>query len=52
MAELTIKFRIHVAWWVSIYVRSVAVFAVLFQVEPNIEKVLATIRRGVRVEFL
>lgn len=52
MAELTIKFRIHVAWWVPIYVRSVAVFCVLFQTEPNIDRVVATIKRGVRVEFL
>lgn len=36
----------------TIYVCSVAVFAVLFQVEPNIEKVRRTIQRGVRVEFL
>ena len=52
MAKAELHYRIHVAWWVPIYVRSVAVFAVLFQVEPNIEKVSATIKRGVRVEFL
>lgn len=47
-----LHYRIHVSWWVPIYVRSVAVFCVLFQVEPNIEKVSRTIQRGVRVEFL
>ena len=52
MAQSNLKFRVHVAWWVPIYVRSVAVFAVLFHVEPNIEKVSANIKRGVRVEFL
>ena len=52
MAQSELKFRVHVAWWVPIYVRSVAVFCVLFQTRPNTERVVATIKRGVRVEFL
>ena len=52
MVKLTIEYRIHVAWWVPIYVRSVAVFCVLFQTQPNTERIVATIKRGVRVEFV
>ena len=52
MAKAELHYRIHVAWWVPFYVRSVAVFCVLFQTQPNTERIVATIKRGVRVEFL
>ena len=52
MAKAELHYRIHVAWWVPIYIHSVALFCALFQTRPNVEKVSATIKRGVRVEFL
>jgi hypothetical protein len=46
MAALTL--RIHVAWWVRPYLRSIAFFAVLFGMEPDCEKVARTVLKGIR----
>lgn len=50
MEKLTIKLK--VAWWVSGYVRAVEVFAYLFGVEPDPDKVAKalTYLGGIKVE--
>lgn len=42
--------RARVAWWVKPYIRSVALFACTFGLQPDTDKVLRTVMRGVRLE--
>jgi len=47
MASITL--RAKVAWWVIPYIRCVQVFALLFGMEPDVKKVLATALKGIKV---
>lgn len=49
MAQATLTLTVKVAWWVRPYVRCVAVFASLFGMQPDVDKVLRTCMRGIRV---
>jgi hypothetical protein len=46
-----ITMRPVVAWWVNPYIAAVKLFAATFRIEPDIDKVVATILRGVRWEL-
>ena len=44
-----IKVKITVAWWVRWYISGVSLFAMLTGLEPDIEKIKATVMNGVRL---
>lgn len=48
MASMTIKVRI--AWWVRWYISGVALCSLLTGLEPYMEKVKATVMKGVRIK--
>jgi len=48
MASMTIKVRI--AWWVRWYISGVALCSLLTGLEPDMEKVKATVMKGVRIK--
>lgn len=49
MAQATITLTVKVAWWVIPYIRACAVFAVLFGVVPDGEKIVRTCMRGIKL---
>ena len=50
MTEQTV--RIKLSWWVTPYVHTLAVLCVLFNTEPDYEKVKRTIARGIKKEVI
>ncbi len=50
--ELKLSTRVTTAWWLPLYLRSVATFAVLTGMRPDLAKVEATIMRGIRVHIV
>jgi len=50
--ELKLSARVTTAWWLPLYLRSVAAFAVLTGMRPDLAKVEATIMRGIRVHIV
>jgi hypothetical protein len=51
MAVISINIRVAVAWWVVPYIRTVALFAALFGMTPDVDKITRTVMRGVRVRL-
>lgn len=49
MANVTIKVKCKVSWWVMPYLKGCALFARLFNQTPNTEKIVATALKGVSV---
>lgn len=49
MAEYRIT--VHFAWWLSPYLRSVALFALLTGMQPDYDKVERMIRRAMRTHI-
>ena len=47
MARLVVTIRI--AWWVRWFISSVALFAMLTGLEPDMEKITAKVMKGVKV---
>ena len=45
----SIKVTIRIAWWVRWYISGAALFAMLTGREPDMEKVKATVMKGVRL---
>lgn len=50
--ELKLSTRVTTAWWLPLYLRSVAAFALLTGMRPDLAKVEATIMRGIRVHIV
>ena len=46
--RVTASLQISVAWWVRPYLGSVALFAAITGMEPNMAKVSAVVQRGLR----
>jgi hypothetical protein len=46
----TASIRINIAWWARLYLVSVATFAALTGMEPDMAKVAAVVKRGMRVQ--
>lgn len=44
-----ITLTVHVAWWVRPYINTCAIFAHLFGMTPDTDRIIATIMRGVKV---
>jgi hypothetical protein len=51
MAVGTITLRVHVSWWVKPYIHTCAMFACLFGTTPDVDKIVATVMRGVKVRL-
>lgn len=49
MTQCSITLRVHVAWWVRSYIHACALFASLFGMTPDFEKITATALRGIKV---
>lgn len=49
MAINSITITIKVAWWVRWYIAGVSLCALLTGLEPDLEKVARTVRRGLKV---
>lgn len=49
MAAANITVTLKVAPWVRWYIQSVALFAQMTGMEPDVEKIVATCMRGVKV---
>lgn len=49
MARCSIELTVSVAWWVRLYLHAVACVAALTRRQPDLEAVLATCMRGIRV---
>ncbi|MGK2829228.1 hypothetical protein ACSI5F_03865 [Ralstonia pseudosolanacearum] len=50
--QVKLSARVTTAWWLPWYLRSVALFATLTGMRPNMAKVEATIRRGIRTHVV
>jgi len=50
--EVKLSARVTTAWWLPLYLRSVAAFAILTGMRPNMAKVEATVYRGIRVHIV
>lgn len=48
MARCTITITVKVAWWVRPYIQSVALFAAMTGLQPDLEKVTRTAMLGIR----
>lgn len=48
MAQASLEIRIHVAWWARAYLQGVILFAWTTGMEPDWEKVSATVLKGVK----
>lgn len=51
MTQCTITLTVHVAWWVRPYIHACAIFATLFGMTPDVDKIAATAARGVKVRL-
>jgi hypothetical protein len=49
MATTTLTLRIKLAWWVPLYVNTLAILCHLLNAEPNMDRVRYWIGRGVKV---
>lgn len=49
--QVTASIQISVAWWVRAYLSSVALFAALTGMEPDMDKVGAMVQRGLRTRI-
>lgn len=49
MANLTVKVRYKMAWWVKPYIKSCILFAKMFNLTPNINKIRGTALKGCSV---
>lgn len=47
-----ITVRIYAPWWTSAYVYSCGIFARLHGLEPDLEKISATISKHIKVEVI
>lgn len=52
MATTNLTMRITYAWWVMPYLRAVAAFVRLLGMEPDCNKVAATLTRGAKLEVV
>ena len=51
MAQVTVEFYVHKAWWLPIYLHGVALVATLMQAEPDWAKVQRVVARAITVRF-
>lgn len=51
MAVAQLTFTIRFAWWARTYFNACMLFAWLTGMEPDSEKIAATVARGMRLEF-
>jgi hypothetical protein len=51
MAVGNLTVTVHVAWWVHPYIKACAIFARLFGMTPDADKIAATIMRGLKVRL-
>lgn len=49
MAKASIELAVKVSWWVLPYIHSVALFARMTGLQPDLDKVVRTALRGIRV---
>ncbi|MFC5524019.1 hypothetical protein [Polaromonas jejuensis] len=53
MAEITIKVRVRIAWWVRWYIRACVLFAVMHGLRPDVDKIARfVVVHGVKLEFV
>lgn len=50
MAEVTIKVKCKVSWWVMPYIKACLLFAYVFNQQPDAEKIINTALKGVSVK--
>ena len=50
MAQSTLKFKVNVAWWVRWYISGVVLTSRISGLTPDLNKVTATIKRGITLE--
>lgn len=51
MAVCTLTVSLKCSWWVTPYLRACMLFAWLSGMEPDGEKIAATVMRGMKCEF-
>lgn len=49
--RITLRVCVRTAWWLPLYVRSLAVWCRLTRTEPDYERVRSVIARGVRTSI-
>lgn len=49
---LDAKLEVRVAWWLEFYLHGLLFFAVMFNLEPNWEKVYDKVARAIRFRFV
>jgi hypothetical protein len=50
MAEARLKLEVRVSWWVYLYLRGVAFVCSVTGYDPDMDKVIRWIERGIRVK--
>lgn len=49
-SQTTIRIKVKLAWWVRPYLKTLSFLCELHDCEPDMEKVMKTITRGLRVK--
>lgn len=52
MAQLTITIKLSIAWWVWPYVYGVVLMSCITGLEPDMQKVQAMFKRGLRAKVI
>lgn len=50
-ADLQMKVKVSIRWWVPIYINGLIVFIKLFRTVPDMDKVDRVLARGIYAEF-
>jgi hypothetical protein len=51
-STIELRFAVSYAWWLAPYLNSLIALKSIAGVEPNMKKVSAVIKRGIKVEVL
>lgn len=51
MANITLQLKVSVAWWVPLYLRTLALVCLTMGTQPDRDKIWRVIRRGISVRM-